>query len=92
MAEVSTVPLMLDEPICEPADIDRAGTIPGVGFCKLKLKRFGGLRRLREALLQVRERGMEPVLGDGLSSEINCWMEACTAIGVVRMPASSMAF
>lgn len=84
VAEISKVPLMLDEPICGPADIDRAGTIPGVGFCKLKLKRFGGLRRLREALLQVRERGMEPVLGDGLSSEINCWMEACAAIGVIR--------
>ena len=83
VAEVSTVPLMLDEPICEPSDIERAGAIQGVGFCKLKLKRFGGLRRLDEALVQVRKHGMEPVLGDGLSSEINCWMEACVATGRV---------
>ena len=83
VAEVSTVPLMLDEPICDVADIDRAGQIPGVGFCKLKLKRFGGLQRLRDALVRVRACGMEPVLGDGLAGEINCWMEACAAIGTV---------
>jgi L-alanine-DL-glutamate epimerase-like enolase superfamily enzyme len=79
VAKVSTVPIMLDEPICELADIDRAGTIEGVAFCKLKLKRFGGLDLLKQALDRVRARGMEPVLGDGLSSEIGCWMEACVA-------------
>ncbi len=57
--------------------------IAGVGFCKLKLKRFGGLQRLRDALARVRACGMEPVLGDGLSSEIDCWMEACASVGLV---------
>jgi len=84
VASVSTVPLMLDEPICGLDDIDRAGTIPGVAFCKLKLKRFGGLDLLRNALMRVRARGMEPVLGDGLSSEIGCWMEACVAVATIR--------
>ncbi|MEA2825298.1 MAG: L-Ala-D/L-Glu epimerase [Alphaproteobacteria bacterium] len=79
VAKVSPVPVMLDEPICEPADIDRAATLENIGFCKLKLKRFGGLDLLRDALTRVRERGMEPVLGDGLGSEIGCWMEACVA-------------
>jgi L-alanine-DL-glutamate epimerase-like enolase superfamily enzyme len=74
VARVSTVPIMLDEPICALADVDRAATIPNVKFCKLKLKRFGGLDLLCDALLHVRARGMEPVLGDGLSSEIGCWM------------------
>ena len=83
VAAVSTVPLMLDEPICDLSDIARAGEIDGVGYCKLKLKRFGGLQNLREALVRVRECGMQPVLGDGLSAEINCWMEACAAIGLV---------
>lgn len=83
VAQVSTVPLMLDEPICDISDIDRAGDIDGVGYCKLKLKRFGGLQRLRRALMRVRECGMQPVLGDGLSSEIHCWMEACAAVGLV---------
>lgn len=79
VAKVSTVPLMLDEPICTIADIERAATLPGVGLCKLKLKRLGGLERLQTALQRVRELGMEPVLGDGLGSEPMCWMEACAA-------------
>jgi hypothetical protein len=70
---------MLDEPICELADVKRASAIPNVGFCKLKLKRFGGLDLLREALDTVRRLDMESVLGDGLSSELGCWMEACVA-------------
>lgn len=83
VAAVSAVPLMLDEPICDISDISRAGDIDGIGYCKLKLKRFGGLQKLREALMRVRECGMQPVLGDGLSAEIHCWMEACAAVGLV---------
>lgn len=84
VAEVSLVPLMLDEPICDLPDIERASTMEGVGFCKLKLKRFGGLERLKTALELVRTLGMEPVLGDGLASEIGCWMEACVAARTIR--------
>jgi L-Ala-D/L-Glu epimerase len=84
VAGVSPVPVMLDEPICELADVKRASGIPNVGFCKLKLKRFGGLDLLREALDAVRQYGMEPVLGDGLSSELGCWMEACVASLTIR--------
>jgi L-alanine-DL-glutamate epimerase-like enolase superfamily enzyme len=84
VAKVSTVPVMLDEPICELADVERASAIPNVGFCKLKLKRFGGLDLLREALDAVSESGMESVLGDGLSSELGCWMEACVARVTIR--------
>jgi L-alanine-DL-glutamate epimerase-like enolase superfamily enzyme len=79
VAKISTVPVMLDEPICELADVKRASAIPNVGFCKLKLKRFGGLDLLREALDAVSKAGMQSVLGDGLSSELGCWMEACVA-------------
>jgi L-Ala-D/L-Glu epimerase len=84
VASVSPVPVMLDEPICELADVKRASDIPNVGFCKLKLKRFGCLDLLREALDAVREFGMGSVLGDGLSSELGCWMEACVASVTVR--------
>jgi L-Ala-D/L-Glu epimerase len=79
VAAVSPVPVMLDEPICALADVKRAGGIRNVGFCKLKLKRFGGLALLEEALTAVRTYGMEPVLGDGLGTELSCWMEACVA-------------
>ncbi|HEY2135360.1 MAG TPA: enolase C-terminal domain-like protein [Xanthobacteraceae bacterium] len=84
VASVSPVPVMLDEPICELADVERASGIANVGFCKLKLKRFGGLDLLREALDAVRDWGMESVLGDGLSSELGCWMEACVARVTIR--------
>src|SRR4029077_9568790 len=36
------------------------------------------------ALERVRELGMEPVLGDGISSELQCWMEGCVARHVIR--------
>jgi hypothetical protein len=75
---------MLDEPICGLDDIERAGDIPNVGFCKLKLKRFGSLDGLKRALETVRAHGMEPVLGDGISSELQCWMEGCVAHHVIR--------
>jgi L-alanine-DL-glutamate epimerase-like enolase superfamily enzyme len=84
VARVSPVPLMLDEAICSLADIERAGETDGVAFCKLKLKRFGSLGRLETALCRVRDLGMEPVLGDGLSSEPGCWMEACVARSTIR--------
>ena len=84
VASVSTVPLMLDEPICTIADIERAATIRGVRFCKLKLKRFGSLERLHDGLLHVRRCGMEPVLGDGLGSEVHNWLEACVARTTIR--------
>jgi L-Ala-D/L-Glu epimerase / N-acetyl-D-glutamate racemase len=84
VARVSAVPVMLDEPICTLADVKRASAIRNVGFCKLKLKRFGGLDLLRVALDTVREFGMEPVLGDGLSSELGCWMEGCVASVTIR--------
>ena len=86
VAAVSPIPIMLDEPICTLADVERAAHIHNVGFCKLKLKRFGGLDLLKAALDAVRQYGMEPVLGDGLSIELGCWMEACVAVHT--MPAS----
>jgi L-alanine-DL-glutamate epimerase-like enolase superfamily enzyme len=84
VAAASTVPLMLDEPICTLEDIERAESIANVRFCKLKLKRFGSLERLNEGLLRVRACGMEPVLGDGLGSEVQSWLEACVARTTIR--------
>jgi len=83
VAKVSVVPLMLDEPICTLADIDRAATIPGVGLCKVKLKKFGSLATLKESIERVHARGLHAVLGDGLGAEINCWMEARIADGLI---------
>lgn len=79
VAAASPVPLMLDEPICTLDDIARAASLPGVGYCKLKLKRFVSLDRLLEGIAAVRAHGMEAVLGDGLGSEVHSWLEACVA-------------
>lgn len=79
VARCSTVPLMLDEPICSIADVERAASIPGVAFCKVKLKRFVSLSRLDEVLARIRDLDLQPVLGDGLACEPGCWMEACVA-------------
>jgi L-alanine-DL-glutamate epimerase-like enolase superfamily enzyme len=84
VARVSTVPLMLDEPICDQRDIDRAAAVDGVRLCKLKLKRFGSMTALHRSLQAVRACGMEPVLGDGLGSDITSWMEACVARDTIR--------
>ena len=76
VAKVSPVPIMLDEPICSLDDIDRAAAMYGVGFCKVKLKRFGSITALEQAIKRAHEQGLEIVLGDGLGSDINCYLEA----------------
>lgn len=81
VARVSTVPLMLDESIRTDADIDRAATIDGVKLVKLKLKRVGGVDRAIQAMTRARERGLDICLGDGVATEILCWVEACVSHG-----------
>ena len=76
VAKISKVPIMLDEPICDLKDIKRASQIPGVGLCKLKLKRFTSIQNLYDSIKYAHSLGLKIVLGDGLGSEINCWMEA----------------
>lgn len=83
VAAVSNVPVMLDESIFGVDDIERAANIDGIGFVKLKLKKLGGIERLHAALRLIRRLGMEPVLGDGTSADICCWMEACVAIDTI---------
>jgi L-alanine-DL-glutamate epimerase-like enolase superfamily enzyme len=70
---------MLDESIYGLADIERAAELKAARFIKLKLMKMGGLDRLEEGLLRIRALGMEPVLGNGVATEIGCWMEACVA-------------
>ena len=76
VAKLSSIPIMLDEPICSIKDIKKASSIEGVGLCKLKLKRFLSITKLTEAIRFAHKLGLKIVLGDGLGAEINCWMEA----------------
>lgn len=84
VAKLSTVPLMLDESIYGIDEIDRAAGIAGVGYVKLKLKKLGGLNRLKAALDRIWQVGLQPVLGDGVSTGLSCWMEACVARSTIR--------
>lgn len=79
VALVSTVGVMLDESIYALSDIERAAAIPNIRFIKLKLKKVGSASQLSHGLERITELGMTPVLGDGVSMEIGCWMESCIA-------------
>lgn len=92
VAAVSTVPLMLDESIMRLPDIERAARIPGIGFLKLKLRKAGSLARLLEEINAIHAAGLSCVLGDGTSTEIHCWMEACVARRHIRTPGQMNGF
>jgi len=79
VAVASDIPLMLDEPISTLEDIERAAEIPGVAFCKVKLKRLGSVARLIEGIQHIQAHGMQAVLGDGLGCDLHAWFEACVA-------------
>jgi L-alanine-DL-glutamate epimerase-like enolase superfamily enzyme len=78
IAKASTVPFMLDESIYGLEDIKRAAAL-GARFVKLKLMKMVSLTALAEGLTLIRNLGMEPVLGNGVASDLGCWMEACVA-------------
>jgi L-alanine-DL-glutamate epimerase-like enolase superfamily enzyme len=80
--KVSNVPVMLDESIYSLQDIDRAADV-GVRFVKLKLMKMGSLDELRDGLCRIRALGMKPVLGNGVASDLGCWLEACVARDLV---------
>lgn len=81
VAEVSTVPLMLDESIRNVQDIERAATVKNVKLVKLKLKRVGGVERALQSMTRARDLGLGLCLGDGVATEIMCWTEACVSRG-----------
>ena len=79
VADVSPVPMMLDESIYGTDDIERAARLKAARYIKLKLMKMGTLEALALGLRRIRELGMEPVLGNGVACEVGCWMEACVA-------------
>lgn len=79
VAEISPVPMMLDESIYGLEDIERAARLRCARYIKLKLMKMGSLDRLKAGIECIRALGMEPVLGNGVACEIGCWMEACIA-------------
>jgi L-Ala-D/L-Glu epimerase len=84
VAKASALPIMLDESIYGEVEIERAAALKSVAFIKLKLMKLGSLAALARGLERIRQLGMEPVLGNGVATEIGCWMEACVARSHIR--------
>lgn len=80
----SKVPLMLDESIYTLSDIDRAADLECADYIKLKLMKLGRLNTLEKGLRQISDRGMTAVLGNGVATDLGCWMELCVALGNVK--------
>jgi L-Ala-D/L-Glu epimerase len=78
------LPLMLDESIYDEVDIDRAAATGSARFVKVKLMKFISLDRLARAIERIRFHEIEPVLGNGVASDIGCWQEACVAEAGIR--------
>ncbi len=81
VARTASVPVMLDESIYGLAEIERAADLKAAQFIKLKLMKAGGLTRLADQLARIHDLGMTPVLGNGVATDVGCWMEACVARG-----------
>ena len=73
------LPLMLDESIYDEADIDETASRRAARYVKVKLMKFGTLERLAAAIERIRAHGLQPVLGNGVASDVGCWMETCVA-------------
>ncbi len=81
VARAATVPVMLDESIYDLADVERAASLGAAQYVKLKLMKCGSLDRLADALARVKALGLKAVLGNGVATDIGCWMEATVAYG-----------
>ena len=79
VARHSPVPMMLDESIYVASDIDKAARLKAAQYIKLKLVKSAGLDSLIDDLQRITTHGMQRVMGNGVASEIGCWMEACVA-------------
>jgi len=84
------VPIMLDESIYDMADVERAAKLQAANLVKLKLMKLGSLTSLERALRRTKALGMQAVLGNGVATEIGCWMEACVAAVRLRDVAGEM--
>jgi L-alanine-DL-glutamate epimerase-like enolase superfamily enzyme len=73
------LPLMLDESIYSLREIEQAAALGAAQFIKVKLMKFNSLARLDSALARIASLGLTPVLGNGVATELSCWMEACIA-------------
>jgi o-succinylbenzoate synthase len=81
--QAAGIPIMLDESIYTLEDVSRAATLGCADFVKLKLMKLGSLETLERGLRMITNLGMTPVLGNGVATDLGCWMELTAALGNV---------
>ncbi|NJM35381.1 MAG: hypothetical protein HC850_12485 [Rhodomicrobium sp.] len=81
VAKAAGVPVMLDESIYDLEDVERAAALGAAQYVKLKLMKCGGLDKLVAALDRAEALGLKAVMGNGVATDIGCWMEAAVAYG-----------
>lgn len=79
----SAVPVMLDESIYTLDDVARAARLDCADFIKLKLMKLGDIDTLEHGLRMIADHGMTPVLGNGVATDLGCWMEIAAALDSV---------
>lgn len=84
LAKRSPIPLMLDESIYGPDDIERAAKTGCAKAVKLKMSKVGGPTLLREQIEFARGLGLDVVVGNGVATDFACYREAlcCSRSGV----------
>jgi L-alanine-DL-glutamate epimerase-like enolase superfamily enzyme len=77
------VPVMLDESIYTLDDIGRAAALKCADYIKLKLMKLGNLDALTRGFKIIADCGMTAVIGNGVASDLGCWMEIAASLGTV---------
>jgi len=86
--ELSELPLMLDESICNEEDISRAISLKCCSFIKLKLMKQGSFMEMKKMFNLADSNGLNVIIGNGVQSEIGCINEAYI---IDRLKANSFA-
>ena len=76
LADVRTVPLMLDEAISSEADLDRAIETGCAQAVKFKLMKCGSLSELARLIKKARSAELKVIVGNGVALDIGCRHEA----------------
>ncbi len=79
LAQISQVPLMLDEAINTEDDLDRTLETGCAKAVKFKLMKCGSMTRLEEMIKKASQAHLKVILGNGVATDIGCLHEAQVA-------------
>lgn len=79
LAEMSRVPLMLDEAIVGEEDLDRTVETGCANAVKFKLMKCGSFAHLERLIKKSLDAGLKVILGNGVATDIGCLHEAQVA-------------